>query len=293
MDLVDTTINYANDHIKERLVNGEDESEVSTMASSKISVNSMATKSSHTKSSHAKSSHVTPPKSVEKSVVETQQQEVKDANDRLKQLEKDQQTLEQELQKKCETFELNKERIKDARSIVFLNEARAKATELLGKATEDVTVGLLPVKNNQNSPENMTPPQAFPFGLPPTSTHVKLKGVELPIEFEAWNAAFTSVVDDTNMPVKEKMLRLQNCLRGKALETVRDLGYSDYAYEKAKEKLERKYSMVENVDRSLLIWQPFEDYQKYGVIMWKTWKNYWQSSFEYWLHCKMVTKMEN
>jgi hypothetical protein len=56
MDLVDTTINYANDHIKERLVNGEDESEVSTIASSKISINSMATKSSH-----AKSSHVTPP----------------------------------------------------------------------------------------------------------------------------------------------------------------------------------------------------------------------------------------
>ena len=138
MDLVDTTIKYANDHIKERLVNGEDESEVSTIASSKISVNSMATKSSHaksshtksshTKSSHAKSSHVTPPKSVEKSVVETQQQEVKDANDRLKQLEKVQQALEQELQKKCETFELNKERIKDARSILFLNEARAKAT---------------------------------------------------------------------------------------------------------------------------------------------------------------------
>ncbi|CAB4012537.1 Hypothetical predicted protein, partial [Paramuricea clavata] len=145
MDLVDTTIKYANDHIKERLVNGEDESEVSTIASSKISVNSMATKSSHTKSSHAKSSHaksshVTPPKSVEKSVVETQQQEVKDANDRLKQLEKDQQALEQELQKKCETFELNKERIKDARSIVFLNEARAKATERFGKVTEDVTV---------------------------------------------------------------------------------------------------------------------------------------------------------
>ena len=94
--------------------------------------------------------------------------------------------------------------------------------------TEDVTV--LPVKNNQNSPENMTPPQAFPFGLPPTSTHVKLKGVELATfsgenitEFDAWNAAFTSVVDDTDMPVKEKMLRLQNCLRGKALETVRDL----------------------------------------------------------------------
>ena len=230
---------------------------------------------------------------MEKSVVETQQQEVKDANDRLKQLEKDQQALEQELQKKCETFELNKERIKDARSIVFLNEARAKATELLGKATEDVTV--LPVKNNQNSPENMTPPQAFPFGLPPTSTRVKLKGVELPtFSGEAWNAAFTSVVDDTNMPVKEKMLRLQNCLRGKALETVRDLGYSDYAYEKAKEKLERKYGgKRRQILTHLATLRGLSKVRRYNVEQWKTWKNYWQSSIEYWLHCKMVTKMEN
>ena len=38
---------------------------------------------------------------------------------------------------------------------------------------------------------------------------------------EAWNATFTAVVDNTDMPVKEKMLRLQNCLRGKALEIVR------------------------------------------------------------------------
>ena len=38
-----------------------------------------------------------------------------------------------------------------------------------------------------------------------------------------------------------KMLRLQSYLRGKALETVKDLGYTAYAYEIAKEKLTRKY----------------------------------------------------
>lgn len=75
---------------------------------------------------------------------------------------------------------------------------------------------------------------------------MKLKGVELKVQssfeddktdFEAWNAAFTSVVEKTNMLVKEKMLRLQNCLEVKALETVRDPRYTEYA----KEKLQRKY----------------------------------------------------
>ena len=41
--------------------------------------------------------------------------------------------------------------------------------------------------------------------------------------------------------MKEKVLRLQNCLRGKALEPLRDLGSSSYAYKKAMEKLQRKY----------------------------------------------------
>ena len=53
-------------------------------------------------------------------------------------------------------------------------------------------------------------------------TRVKRKDVELPTfsgedktQFETWNASFTSVVDDRDTPVKEKVLRLQNCLRGK------------------------------------------------------------------------------
>jgi hypothetical protein len=50
-----------------------------------------------------------------------------------------------------------------------------------------------------------------------------------------------TVVDRLNIPVAEKMLRLQNCLSGKALAMVHDLGYSQYAYERAKEKLEKRY----------------------------------------------------
>ena len=50
------------------------------------------------------------------------------------------------------------------------------------------------------------------------------------MRFEGWSAVFTSVVDDMDIPVKEKMLRLQHCLLGKALETAKDLGFTNYAY---------------------------------------------------------------
>ena len=50
-----------------------------------------------------------------------------------------------------------------------------------------------------------------------------------------------SVVDVMDIPVGEKVLRLQSSLTGKALALVKDLGYSVNAYERAKEKLEKKY----------------------------------------------------
>ena len=77
---------------------------------------------------------------------------------------------------------------------------------------------------------------------------IKLKGVDLPtfdgeskVDYEQWKAAFTSAVDYADIPVNEKMLRLQNSLKGKALKMVKDLGFSSNAYERAKEKLDKKY----------------------------------------------------
>ena len=80
------------------------------------------------------------------------------------------------------------------------------------------------------------------------ASHIKLKGVDLPefsgedkVEYESWKAAFMSIVDCLNIPVGEKMLRLLGSLTGKAKSLVKDLGYSNTAYERAKTKLERKY----------------------------------------------------
>ena len=58
-----------------------------------------------------------------------------------------------------------------------------------------------------------------------------------------------SLVDKADIPVSEKMLRLQNSLSGKAQMMVKDLGYSLNAYERAKSKLEKKYGG----DRRLMI----------------------------------------
>ena len=77
---------------------------------------------------------------------------------------------------------------------------------------------------------------------------IRLKGVDLPtfdgedkVEYEQWKAAFTSAVDYADIPVNEKMLRLQNSLKEKALKMAKDLGFSLNAYKRAKEKLDKKY----------------------------------------------------
>jgi hypothetical protein len=86
-----------------------------------------------------------------------------------------------------------------------------------------------------------------------------LKDVELPTfsgdnktEYESWKAAFMSVVDGANILVKEKMLRLQSCLTGKALKMVKDLGYSDNAYKRALEKPEKKFGGEQRLAITLL-----------------------------------------
>ena len=64
------------------------------------------------------------------------------------------------------------------------------------------------------------------------SLPVKLKGVDLPkfsgedkADYEPWRAAFMSIVDGMDIPVGEKVLRLQSSLTGKALTLVKDLGF--------------------------------------------------------------------
>ena len=170
MDSVDVSVKAAEDHIKERLLNGENESVLSAVSSSKNSVqsppqfcppklsNRVAPKSchatpansqipqnhamppsqSHSVCSSSESSHGIPPIShvIEPQTKQTnlilvvQQKEVQDASERLENLQKEQNGLEKELQKKSEIFELNKQKVKDAQSIVSLNKARVEDSKL-------------------------------------------------------------------------------------------------------------------------------------------------------------------
>lgn len=61
-------------------------------------------------------------------------------------------------------------------------------------------------------------------------------------EFQGRNATLTSCVDAiaTALSAQFKMLRLEPCLSGKALETIESLGYSEAAHEAMKARLVRK-----------------------------------------------------
>ena len=53
------------------------------------------------------------------------------------------------------------------------------------------------------------------------------------LEFQQWFAAFSTCVDTTSLAPRFKMLRLESCLRGEAAETIKSLGYSEFAYNQA------------------------------------------------------------
>ena len=75
----------------------------------------------------------------------------------------------------------------------------------------------------------------------------QLERIRIPIflgnkmDFQCWNATFTSYVDMTSLSLQFKMLRLEACLAGEAANTLKGLGYSLEAYKAAKARLFRKY----------------------------------------------------
>ena len=83
----DVSIKAALDHINERLLNGKDESKPSTISSSEPSNKSSSVKSVQTQSNKSKPSDS-----------RKQQQQVDEANERLRSLEEEQHELEEELQ---------------------------------------------------------------------------------------------------------------------------------------------------------------------------------------------------
>ena len=79
------------------------------------------------------------------------------------------------------------------------------------------------------------------------TTQGQLERFRIPIfsdnkmDFQKWNAAFTSCVDKTTLSPQFRMLRLEACLADEADSTIKGLGYSLEVYEAAKARLFCKY----------------------------------------------------
>ena len=187
--------------------------------------------------------------SLASSYVKQKQLEAKQASERLAQVEEEQKQKELGLERVTAEVQLAKQRAEEARKVAALNQLRADAAQRESglRNKDDISLGI------SRSPDleyekNAYGPGQYHGRLAQRSLPVKLKGVDLPkfsgedkADYEPWRAAFMSIVDGMDIPVGEKVLRLQSSLTGKALTLVKDLGYSINAYERAKEKLEKKY----------------------------------------------------
>ena len=224
---VDEIIENAEKHVQERPDKGEEES---VMISNKSQAND------------DKVSLASP-------YVKQKQLEAKQASERLAQVEEEQKQRELELERITAEVQLAKQRAEEARKVAALNQLRADAAERESglRNKDDISLGISRCPYLECE-KNAYGPGQYHGRLAQRSLPVKLKGVDLPkfseedkADYEPWRAAFMSIVDGMDIPVGEKVLRLQSSLTGKALTLVKDLGYSINAYERAKEKLEKKY----------------------------------------------------
>ena len=177
------------------------------------------------------------------SLAERRKREADEATERLRLLEQQQKEQQRDLERQIAQLELAKQRTEEARKLVALSEARARTT-----AQEEMELAIRDTERDHKRKQQIDPYTEQRFRNAQKVAPVKLKGVELPTftgedkaDYEPWKAAFMSVVDESYISAQEKMLRLQGSLKGKALKMVKDIGYSLNAYERAKEKLEKKF----------------------------------------------------
>ena len=79
--------------------------------------------------------------------------------------------------------------------------------------------------------------------------------------YQSWKAAFPACIDAAPVTAEYKLLQLRQYVAGEALYAIDNLGHSAYAYEAAKERLERKFG---GKRRQVLIY--FEDLGNFPQI---------------------------
>ena len=104
-----------------------------------------------------------------------------------------------------------------------------------------------------------------------------MKGLDRPkftgedgAKYEPWKAAFIFIVDVMDIPVGEKVLRLQSSLTGKALALIKDLGFSVNAYEERKRN--SKGSMEERGVHRLNTWLLCVAGKRLDPEIWRKWR---------------------
>ncbi|XP_053389133.1 uncharacterized protein LOC128552141 [Mercenaria mercenaria] len=86
----------------------------------------------------------------------------------------------------------------------------------------------------------------------------QMKRVSIPVftgikrDYAFWKADFTACIDSTEATEEYKFLQMRQYLRGEALKAIEGLGHSALAYEKAKERLERKFGGERRLVKKLI-----------------------------------------
>ena len=143
--------------------------------------------------------------------IKQKQQEAKEASEMLLQMEHEQTQKQHKLKKLTAELQLTKQRRDDASKVAALQKSRAEAAEQISNPPYNGTV--------QNFLTNHQPDISTDSKVQPVQkiTPIRLKGMDLPnfcgedkADYESWRAAFMSVVDQPEIPVGKKMLRLEN-----------------------------------------------------------------------------------
>ena len=109
-----------------------------------------------------------------------------------------------------------------------------KVTDWLEKSHQDITVDK---EVSNKAPKNKIGQDLWK----------QLKRVSIPVfngdkrKYDNWKSAFMACVDEAPATPEYKLLQLRQYLSGDALKAIETLGHSGYAYEAAKERLERKF----------------------------------------------------
>ena len=105
----------------------------------------------------------------------------------------------------------------------------------------------------------------------------QLKPVQIPTisgnkrSYPSWRAAFMACVDRAPVTPEYKMLQLRQYVSGEALIAIENLGFSPAAYEKAKDRLERKYGA--SAARKPVLWKTWSSSSRYSPETLRSWND--------------------